>query len=438
MAVLLGAIDGLRARRPWPTVMIAPTAAAIDAWLNDALNRERTGHFRDMQVDGVRALVALLPPVPAPCTVAGTKGKGSTVRLIESALVAAGQPTVAFTSPHVASVLERWRIDGAPAHAAAVATAAERVAALERAHRLTLTYFERTFAIACLLAGQRPGTRFIVEVGLGGRLDCANALDCAIAVITHLSHDHREVLGPTLHHIAREKLAVSRPPAPLVIAPQTPVAALALARLVPAFRGAGAQSQRALRINLRPSAPTVWAQTPRLPYELALPGDHQQDNAAAAAAALALWAPEVDDATRRRAFSNATLAARCQLIAAAGRTLLVDGAHNRESIMATLAVARRQLRPGWRLIIGLAGDKELDEILPVIPSALPVTRCGYRSPRARQDEQWPAAARLWRWCDDIGEALRIQPPGADLCITGSFYLAGEALAYLGHAGDLPG
>lgn len=419
-------------------VTIPPTLAAIDAWLATVPNRERTGVFRDMQVDGVRRLVALLPPVPAPCTVAGTKGKGSTVRLIESALVAAGQPTVAFTSPHVASVLERWRVDGKPAHVAAVALACERVALLEQQHDLALTYFERTFAVACLLAGQRPGTRFVVEVGLGGRLDCANALDCAIAVITHLSHDHREVLGPTLHHIAAEKLAVSRPDAPLVIAPQTAAAALALARLVPAFRQRSAEPQRSLRINLRPAAMTVWAQSPRLPFELALPGDHQQENAAAAAAALALWAPDVDDATRRRGFASAQLAARCQVVEHAGRSLLVDGAHNRESIAATLAVARRRLRAGWRLIIGLASDKEIDEIMPVIPPGVVVTRCGYDSPRARRAEDWPRAAQDWRWCDHIGEALAIQPPQADLCITGSFYLAGEALTQMGLAGTLPG
>ena len=418
--------------------MIAPTAKAIDDWLNAVPNRERTGIFRDMQLDEVRALVRLLPPVPAPCTVAGTKGKGSTVRLIECALVAAGQPTVAFTSPHVASVLERWRIDGQPAQAALVALACERIAALEHDHHLTLTYFERTFAIACLLASQRPATRFIVEVGLGGRLDCANALDCAIAVITHLSHDHRDILGPTLHHIAREKLAVSRVHAPLVIAPQTTVATLALWRILPSFRTPMGKATRPLSNNGQPSAPTMWAQTPRVPFELALDGEHQQDNAATAAAVITWWAPEIDAATLRRGFASAALAARCQRIEHAGRTLLIDGAHNRESISATVAVAHRRLRPGWRLIMGLANDKEIDEIMSVIPPSLVVTRCGYHSLRARSADQWPQAAQLWRWCDHIADALRIQPPATDVCVTGSFYLAGEALTQVGRQGDTPG
>ena len=302
----------------------------------------------------------------------------------------------------------------------------------------TFSHFERTFAVACLLASQRPGIRFIVEVGLGGRLDCANALDCAIAVITHLSHDHREILGPTLHHIAREKLAVSRIHAPLVIAPQTTVATLALWRNVPSFRKPLGETTRPHSTNGPPLAPTVWVQTPRVPFELALDGGHQQDNAATAAAALTWWAPEVDAATMRRGFASATLAARCQRIEQPGRTLLIDGAHNRESISATLAVAQRRLRPGWRLIIGLANDKEIDEIMSVIPPSLVVTRCGYHSLRARTVEQWPQSAQLWRWCDDIADALRIQPPDTDVCVTGSFYLAGEALTHVGRQGDMPG
>ena len=276
---------------------------------------------------------------------------------------------------------------------------------------------------------RRPETRFILEVGLGGRLDCANVLDCAIAVITHLSHDHRDILGPTLHHIAREKLAVTRSDAPVVIAPQTATATLAIWRELARFRTA-IQYQRSPRINMLPKAQTVWVQSPVSAYDLPLLGDHQQDNAATAAAALRLWAPHLDDATMRRGFARATLAARCQMIEQPRRRLLIDGAHNRESIAATMKVAMRQLRPDWRLIIGVASDKEIDEIMSILPNNITITRCGYQSPRARQKVQWPAAAQVWPWHDDIRTAFAAQPADADLCITGSFYLAAEALASL--------
>jgi dihydrofolate synthase/folylpolyglutamate synthase len=402
-------------------VPISASAQAIEQWLAQAVDHERAGTFRDIRLDRIRAFLDLLPPPPAPCTVAGTKGKGSTVRLMECALLAGGRMTVAFTSPHVHSVLERWRIDGVPAPAAAISAHAEQVAALEERHRLPLTYFERTFAIACLLAASRPGTAFLCEVGLGGRLDCANALDCAVAVLTQLSHDHRDVLGPTLHHLAREKLAVSRPGRPLVIGPQSPAAALAI------WRELG-----------RGSAAACWVQPARSSYQLALAGAHQQDNAATAAAALRLFAPGLAPAALRAGFAGARLAARCQELIAGGRRLLIDGAHNGASVEATLAVAASRLGAGWRLILGLGRDKEVDEVLAALPPALTVVRCGYRSPRARGAQDWPAAAAPWRWFDNVAEAIAAQPPGLDLCITGSFYLAGEALTGLGAAGALPG
>ncbi len=406
---------------------IAPTLSAITAWLDAVPNRERTGEFRDMQLEGVRALLKLLPAVPRPCTLAGTKGKGSTARFIECALRESGEPTVAFTSPHVSSVLERWRVDGESAEVDIIAECCTQVAALEVAHALSLTYFERTFAIACLLVARRPGTRFILEVGLGGRLDCANALDCAIAVITHLSHDHRDILGPTLHHIAREKLAVTRNDAPVVIAPQTAIATLAIWRELAKFRVA-TKFQRLPRSNILPNVQTVWVQSSVSTYDLPLLGEHQQDNAATAAAVLRLWAPQVDDAMMRRGFARATLAARCQMIEQSRRRLLIDGAHNRESIAATIQVAMRQLRPDWRLIIGVATDKEIDEIISILPRNIIIARCGYHSPRARTMTNWPSAAQAWPWFDDISTALAAHPADVDLCVTGSFYLAAEALA----------
>ena len=394
--------------------------AAITAWLDGAVNFERSGAFAGIRLERIAGALAALPPPPAPCTVAGTKGKGSTVRLIEAALLAQGVPVLAFTSPHVRSVRERWRCAGVPVDVAGLADACSAVAALEERLGAPLTWFERTFAIACLLARARAGTRFLVEVGLGGRLDCANALDAQVAVLTHLSHDHRDILGPTLEHIAREKLAIARPGRPLLIAPQSAAAAAAI---------------RAVLAGSAAPAPEVrWIAPPATPFALALAGAHQQDNAATALAAAAAMHPGLDEAAARRGMAAATLAARCQVVERAGRRLVVDGAHNRESIAATLATAAGLLRPGWRLIIALAGDKELAEIAEAIPAGLAVTRCGYASPRARRAADWLPAQRAWPWHDGIAAALAAQPAEADVCITGSLYLAGEALALLGEDG----
>lgn len=394
----------------------------LEAWLESAVNRERTGAFGDIRIGAFRAFLGHLPAAPAPCTVGGTKGKGSTVRLIEAALLADGARSIAFTSPHVHSVTERWRIDGVPAAIAELAPCAMRVADEERAAGTVLSYFERTAAIAVLLAAARPGCHLLWEVGLGGRLDCANAFDCRLAVITHLSHDHRDVLGPTLAHISREKLPIARADRPLLIAPQSTEGAAAI--------------HDALSSGSAPGAVPQWVARHPRPFTLAMPGAHQQDNASTALAAARVLRPGLDEERARAGMAMARLAARCQLVMHGGRRILVDGAHNGPSIAATLAVAREELRPGWRLVLGLATDKEIAEVSAVLPAGVELVRCGYASPRARGEADWPSELCGTPWHGDVRSALSVLPVG-DLCITGSFYLAGEALTALG-AEAIPG
>lgn len=385
---------------------IPPSAAAIQAWLDTAPNSERTGDFRAIRPERMRAFLTRLPVPPAPCTVAGTKGKGSTVRLIEAALRGGGHHTVAFCSPHVLSVMERWRTNGNDADPAVVAPLCDRVQAEEDASGLHLSWFERTFAVAVLLAHARGGA-FISEVGLGGRLDATNALDAAVAVLTHVSHDHREVLGPTVWHIAHEKLAISRPDRPLVIAPQEAATALAIWHRIPVRRQ------------------THWTQRPTTPFQLALAGSHQQDNAATALTAARLYRPGLDLDAARNTMALATLTARCQQV---GR-FLIDGAHNGPSLAAAIAVAQQRFPDGWTLILGTAQDKEIAEMLAAIPPGVPVVRCAYANPRARGEAQWPESARRLPWYDDVrGAMTAINGPAL---VAGSLYLAGEALSVLG-------
>ena len=402
------------------TRVILPNDAGITAWLDEALNLEKTMEYREFRLDRVHAVLPRLPRPPAPITITGTKGKGSTTRLMECGLLACGQRTLAFTSPHLTSVRERWRLDGVPAEAEAVAARCSEVAAIEATSGIGLTYFERCFAIAVLFAAARPDATFLLEVGLGGRLDCANALDAALVVMTHLSRDHCQMLGDTLDLIAGEKLALCRPGRPVVIAPQSPA------------------GQQAIRGRLPVASPAQGVARASPPFRLALAGDHQQDNASTALAVLRSARPDLDETRIRDGFADARLAGRCQLVEVAGRRLLIDGAHNDVSIAATLATAATTLRPGWLLVLGVARDKDIAEILATIPAATAVTRTAYTSPRARQAADWPVDAQRWPFAADIAAALALAPAEVDVCVTGSLYLAAETLAHLGLAGRIPG
>jgi folylpolyglutamate synthase/dihydropteroate synthase len=86
----------------------------------------------------------------------------------------------------------------------------------------------------------------------------------------------------------------------------------------------------------------------------------------------------------------------------------------------------------------VAKDKDIDEVVAAIPPGLAVTRTAYASPRARLASDWPEVAKTWPFATDIAAALADAPADVDVCVSGSLYLAAEALAHLGLAGQIPG
>ncbi len=393
--------------------------AQLEHWLNDSLNRERQPDYSDCKLDGIHAVLNRIGR-PRPVTIAGTKGKGSALRMLECALLAAGTRCIAFTSPHVTELRERWRLDGEPISWQRAWQLAQEVD--HAMAGVALSYFERCFAMAVVLAQQTTDALFLCEVGLGGRLDCANALSTRLALVTHLSLDHTQILGEHITDIAREKLAIARPEAPLLVGPQHLIGIDQLHRCAPD----GCPPRLIKREHLPPGPP------------LALPGAHQHDNAALAFMAARELLPDAEPQLLRTAIADASLAARCQLIQQDGRRILIDAAHNDTSLVATLAVAETELRPGWWLILGLALDKDIDRIHPLIGEPNQLIRCGYNWPRARAEAEWPPALRLRPYAASIRDAMGMLPTDADVCISGSFYLAGEALALLTPYSTPPG
>ncbi|MGH7162675.1 MAG: Mur ligase family protein [Planctomycetota bacterium] len=144
--------------------------------------------------------------------IAGTKGKGSTARYVESALRAAGWRTGRFLSPHVERIEERIALDGTPVGEMEFARCVG--AALEAAERDT-TFFEALLGAACVCFADAGTQAVVLEAGLGGRLDATTAAPATHTAITEISLDHMEILGSTLEAIAAEKAAIARPGVPL-------------------------------------------------------------------------------------------------------------------------------------------------------------------------------------------------------------------------------
>ncbi|MFN2521220.1 MAG: folylpolyglutamate synthase/dihydrofolate synthase family protein [Candidatus Limnocylindria bacterium] len=364
--------------------------------------------------------------------IAGTKGKGSTAAFLASALHAAGVRAGLFNSPHLQDYRERVRIDGEMIAPGAFADAVRRlrpaVSALRRSapaggepttYELTLALALRAFADArCAIA--------VIEVGLGGTQDAANALEPVVSVITSIGYDHTAILGRTLAAIAMQKAGIMRRGRPAIIAVQRPAAAAALRR---ACVTAGA-----LCTIVPPHREGV----------LGLTGAHQEQNAAlarAAATELGRLGHHLTGKAVARGLAAARWPGRFELVR--GRPLIVlDGAHNGSSAEALADTLRREY-PGRavRLVIGINVDKDASAVLrPLLPVCASVTVTASTSARARSVADLArACGRLARVpleaAPNVEAAIRLARartgPRDVLCVTGSLAVVGDARSALG-------
>lgn len=148
--------------------------------------------------------------------VGGTNGKGSTVGYLQQILSQQGIRVGSTTSPHLHSYLERITLNGVNVDARQCTDAICQIA--EATSTIPMTYFDLTTLAALSLFRQWEVEVAVIEVGLGGRLDCANVVNSDVAVITNVNLDHTALLGNSIEEISREKVEIARPDKPLVFA----------------------------------------------------------------------------------------------------------------------------------------------------------------------------------------------------------------------------
>lgn len=202
--------------RPEPASPAPPGAgASLSQWLTylEALHPAEI----DLGLDRVLLVLRrLFPAAPGAriITVAGTNGKGSTVACIESLLLACGRRVGAYTSPHLERYNERIRINGRDLDDAAIVGALEAVEAVR--DTVSMTYFEFGTLAAFYLMAEAGVEDWVLEVGLGGRLDAVNCLDADLAIITTVDLDHTAWLGSDRETIGYEKAGILRPGRPAI------------------------------------------------------------------------------------------------------------------------------------------------------------------------------------------------------------------------------
>lgn len=363
--------------------------------------------------------------------IAGTKGKGSVAHLAEAILREAGLRTGLYTSPHLVDLRERLRLQGRPVSVLDFVGVMNVMA--PQLERLRPTFFEIMTAAAFLLFARKRVEFAVIETGLGGRLDATNVLVPAACAITPIDYDHSEKLGRTLALIAREKAGILKPGVPFVSGRQRPSAMAELRRHAePILAGSRVLRQTSSMVHFRAGRVCRCS--------MKTLGRHQADNAGTAVALVKAAGVSVSPRVVRRALRGVRLPARAEVVARRP-WIIVDGAHNPFSARALAASLRRVRRRRTILVFGASADKDwrdmLRWLLPDDGGLVIFTRAAV--PRAAAPEELVrhargAAVTTRSVAQAVALARRLARPADAVVITGSFYVAGEALQALAGGG----
>ncbi|MHA8113088.1 bifunctional tetrahydrofolate synthase/dihydrofolate synthase [Kosakonia cowanii] len=378
------------------------------------------------RVSQVAARLDVLRPAPFVFTVAGTNGKGTTCRTLESILLAAGYRVGVYSSPHLVRYTERVRVQGGElAESAHTASFAEIEAVRGD---ISLSYFEFGTLSALWLFKQAQLDVVILEVGLGGRLDATNMVDADVAVVTSIALDHTDWLGPDRESIGREKAGIFRTGKPAVVGePDMPhtIAEVAqekgaqlLQHDVTWHYEVGAQSWRFRDAQGELS-------------DLPLP-QVPQPNAATALAALRASKLAVSEQAIRDGIERAILPGRFQIVSEAPR-LILDVAHNPHAAgylagrLAALPKSGRVLA-----VVGMLHDKDISGTLACLEPVVDSWYCApLEGPRGATAEQLLAHLTSGQAFPDVTQAWQAAMAEADACDTvlvcGSFHTVAHVM-----------
>ncbi|MEV4461473.1 folylpolyglutamate synthase/dihydrofolate synthase family protein [Microbispora sp. NPDC049633] len=385
--------------------------------------------------------------------IAGTNGKTSTARMVEALLRERNLRVGRYTSPHLQSMRERIVIDGEPLSEERFAEVYEDIAPyLEMIDAKVgrLSFFEVLTGMAYAAFADAPVDVAVIETGMGGTWDATNVADGTVAVVTPVSLDHTDYLGPDVATIAGEKAGIIKPKATAVLAQQPLPAAEVLMRR--AAEVGAVVAREGLEFGVLHRELAMGGQMLQLKglkgvYEevfLPLYGAHQASNAAGALAAVeALTAGDdpLGEEVVRQGFAQVKSPGRLEVVRR-GPTVLVDAAHNPAGMEATVeAITEAFGFTRLVAVVAVMADKDVDTILDLLePVAEEIVVTCNSSSRSLSPDDLAARAEAVFGSDrvhvedrlddaiDTGVALADQGDefGSGVLITGSVVTAGDA------------
>jgi len=303
--------------------------------------------------------------------IAGTNGKGSCSHTLAAILQSAGYKTGLYTSPHLIDFRERIRVNGIPVSKEYVIDFVEKHRAFfEPLHP---SFFELTTAMAFHYFAQSQVDVAIIEVGLGGRIDCTNIIRPDLCVITNISFDHIQFLGNTLAKIATEKAGIIKEKTPVVIGETTPETKPIFTTRAKEVNAPIYFAEEEHSSSINEKGKRIYQTTDYLNLEGELEGFCQLKNTNTLLSAIRLLKQagyQLTESNIRKGFSQV-----CELTGLMGRwqklesepTLICDTGHNVGGISYIIEQLKHQKYERLHIVIGMVNDKDISGVLSMLP-----------------------------------------------------------------------
>ena len=383
--------------------------------------------------------------------IAGTKGKGSTATMLGKMLEANDYKVGLYTSPHVLHLHERISVNSEMVSESEMRGLLNRIyAQVEKMSKAdTPTFFEIMTALAFMHFTDMQVDIAIIETGLGGRLDSTNVIKPAVIGITSLSIDHQQQLGETIDSIAMEKAGVLKRGVPVVTVQQEPAAMTVLRSTAVALKAplsvTGSDIDFSHRFETsREHGPhtRVCLTTPTSKFEhlrVPLHGKHQAINCGLALAMLDKLKSvgfKIDIEKASEGLQKVSLPGRMEMISNDPR-IMIDAAHNAASIRALIhAIGQNIPYDSMVVIFGCNNDKDIMGMLHELQygaDKVIFTRSNSAkavSPDDLAEMYTELCGKMCQSAPSLGPALQLAKSAISkedlICVTGSFYLIGQA------------
>lgn len=378
--------------------------------------------------------------------VAGTNGKGSVASMLAASLAASGYKTGLYTSPHLLDFRERMKIVRKPGMVPKEYVFDFIMEWKDTFEKLSLSFFEITTGMAFKWFADSGVDVAVVEVGLGGRLDSTNIIVPTLSVITSIGLDHCALLGDTLEEIAAEKAGIFKKAVPAVIGETLPETA-------PVFVEKAEKTGVRELVFAEKVCPRQFGSFDEILCAMDLQGPCQRKNLRTVAAALEIMAddfPKLDDpvvvqGAIKRTAEITDFHGRWEKLSDSPY-VLCDIGHNAPALKGNFGRLRAMMETGkyssLTIVYGVMADKDLDAILPLMPTEARYVFVTPHTARALAADRILARLRAWREnaglpcenlsaCDRVSEAVeRLMAeaaPDALIYIGGSTFVVTEAL-----------